>query len=67
MKRTLPHLELGDQVYGTLVEKISSQYWIVSFYGDLVRIKNISPRTFQVGEKIPLKVQGINPLKFILA
>lgn len=66
MKFTLNKLRIGDQVWAQIVENVSASEFIVSFQGDLVRIRNESFRALAINEKVLVKVVAVSPLAFQL-
>jgi hypothetical protein len=66
MKFTLHKLKIGDQVWAQVVEHVSSEEFIVSFHGDLIRVRNESLKAFALDEKVLVKVTAVNPLSFQL-
>lgn len=66
MKFTLNKLRIGDQVLAQIVENVSSSEFIVSFCGDLVRVRNESLCALSLNEKVLVKVVAVSPLAFQL-
>lgn len=66
MKFTLNKLQIGDQVWAQIVETVSPSEFIVSFCGDLVRVRNESFSTLAKNEKVLVKVVAVSPLAFQL-
>ncbi len=64
MKFCLPELHLGSRVQAQVVELISSDYMIVSFQGDLLRVKNESKKISKKGDWLELEVVAVKPLAF---
>ena len=64
MQHKIPRLCLGDTVVAEVVEHISSDNYIVSFEGDLLRTRNTSGQSFKVGEHVQLIVTSVEPLGF---
>lgn len=64
MKFTIPHLKKGDVVQATVVEGISDYAFIVNFQGDLIRVTNRTPKPFNKGQELQLKVITVAPLSF---
>lgn len=64
MKFTLPFLKKGDLVQAKVIEILPDRACIVSFNGDLVRVKNSSGRIFSAGDTVKLKVTHLDPLSF---
>lgn len=67
MKRTVPHLRLGDTVTAKVVEHVGADIFIVDFYGDLLRIKNDAKVLMSPGSSVFLTVNGVKPLQFKLS
>jgi hypothetical protein len=66
MKHIIHKLRIGDQVWAQIVERVSSTEFIVSFYGDLIRIRNESPNSFVAGDKVLVRAVTLSPLTFRL-
>ncbi len=66
MKFTLNKLKIDDHVWAQIVETISPSEFIVSFQGDLTRVRNESLKALAINEKVLVKVTAINPLAFQL-
>jgi hypothetical protein len=66
MKHTVHRLRVGDQVWAQIVERVSSTEFIVSFYGDLIRVRNESPNAFVAGDKVLVRATSLSPLSFKL-
>lgn len=66
MKFTVDRLQVGELVKAEVVESVSSTELIVSFHGDLVRIRNASFRKLSMGDIVELRVIQLHPLKFHL-
>ena len=64
MKHVIHKLRVGDKVWAQVVEILPDQMMIVSFYGDLVRVKNESPKSFRVGDKVLVRAAQLQPLQF---
>ena len=56
-------LRLGEIVHGKLIEAIDKHHWIVSFRGDLMQVKNLSPIKFEKNKIVPLKVVQESPIQ----
>lgn len=67
MKKSLELLKTGDLVTAEVLELTSDRYLIVSFSGDLLRIRNKTGQGFRPGEKVELVVIAIEPLSFQLS
>lgn len=66
MKFTVPHFRTGDLIEGIVEEVMRDQQLVVSFQGDLIRVKNVSVREFKKGDSLMLVVSSISPLQFQL-
>lgn len=66
MKPVISALRLNQKVWALVEEVLSSSSVIVNLGGDLMRVRNESQRTLRVGQRIQLKVAGIEPLQFQL-
>ena len=75
MKFTMHKLRVGDIVRAEVTEALGAHVaggigrlddLIVSFQGDLVRVRNESHRRWRVGEKILVRVTQVSPLLFQL-
>ena len=64
MKQTIPNLKLNDTAFAEVVEIVSPEIFIVSFGGDLIRIKNESQKPLNVGDIIRVRVVQEKPLQF---
>ncbi len=62
MKSTIHKLRVGDQIWAQIVENISDSEFIVSFQGDLVRVRNESLSSLKCNEKILVRVVALSPL-----
>lgn len=66
MKFTVHKLRVGDTLWVQIIEKVENNEWIVSFNGDLSRVKNESLVRLNVGDKTLVRVLSVNPLAFQL-
>lgn len=66
MKFTINKLKVGDKVWAQIVEHISASEFIVSFQGDLIRVRNESLRALSINDKVLVRVVAISPLAFQL-
>ncbi len=64
MKLRVHQLRVGEVVKAQVVENVSAENFIVSFSGDLIRVKNQTGKLFDIGQQIHLKVTSLNPLSF---
>jgi hypothetical protein len=64
MKSQIHKLRIGDLLWATIEEVITANEYIVSFQGDLVRVKNQTQKVFQSSEKMLVRVIAIDPLEF---
>ncbi len=67
MKNFLQKLAKGQCIQVDVIEIQSDRQILVSYRGELFRVKNTSGRRFQIGEKIMLVVSQLDPLEFSLA
>jgi len=67
MKGFLQTLQKGQNLPVTVIEIQEDRQILVSYRGELFRVKNTSGRRFDIGEKIVLVVAHTNPLEFSLA
>lgn len=67
MKKFLRNLAKGQCIQVDVIEIQIDRQILVSYRGELFRVKNTSGRRFQIGEKIMLAVAQIDPLEFSLA
>jgi hypothetical protein len=66
MKTFLQRLEKGQRISVIVTEVQIDQQILVSYRGELFRVKNTSGRRFAIGESIMLVVAQQNPLEFSL-
>ena len=66
MKFTLHKLKIGDLVWAQVVELASADECIVSFQGDLIRVKNQSLTQLSTHDKVLVRVVTVRPLIFQL-
>lgn len=64
MKSEFLNLKLGQLFEASIVEKISNKEFIVNYHGSLLRIRNESQNSFQMGDLIELQVKSLNPYSF---
>lgn len=64
MKFTLHRLKIGDVVRAQIVELFADGECIVSFQGDLIRLRNESVAKLQLSDKILVRVIATRPLLF---
>lgn len=67
MKHFLQGLQKGQCISVEVIEIQPDRQILVSYRGELFRVKNTSGRRFQIGEKIVLAVIQKDPLEFSLA
>jgi hypothetical protein len=67
VKNFLQKLAKGQCIQVDVIEIQSDRQILVSYRGELFRVKNTSGRRFQIGEKIMLVVSQLDPLEFSLA
>lgn len=56
----------GQRLHAHVEELIDAEFFIVSLEGRLFRVRNISNRHFETGDKIHLIVHSENPIEFHL-
>ena len=66
MKQILNQFEKGARVTVSIVEVQDDRQLLVSYRGELFRVRNTSGRRFQVSEEIVLVITQKNPLEFSL-
>jgi ribosomal protein L19 len=66
MKKQLPYLKLGDTINVQIIEVIDGETFIVSFSGDLIRVKNSSTKDLRVQTEVKVRVMSLSPLQFQL-
>jgi hypothetical protein len=66
MKFTVHKLRIGDKVWAQIVEHVSASEFIVSFQGDLIRVRNESLSELSINDKVLVRVMAVNPLAFQL-
>jgi hypothetical protein len=66
MKPQIEKLRIDQEVWAIVEERLEGSEVLVNFAGDLLRIHNDTTKNFRAGERICLKVQSIEPLKFKL-
>lgn len=66
MKFTLHKMKIGDRVWAQIVEHVSQDEFIVSFQGDLIRVRNESFKHLSINDKVLVRVVALNPLAFQL-
>jgi hypothetical protein len=64
MKRHVAKFLPGDIVSGYIVEILAHDELIVSFQGDLIRVRNEAECEITHGQLVNLRVTGVNPLRF---
>lgn len=64
MKLHIPHLKIGDEVTVEVVEALGLDVCIVSFNGDLVRVKNESKKILEPQMRLRARVLSLDPLQF---
>ncbi|MEZ0390861.1 MAG: hypothetical protein ACAH59_01505 [Pseudobdellovibrionaceae bacterium] len=67
MKEFLQNLQKGQPISVNVIEVQIDRQILVSYRGELFRVKNTSGRRFNIGEKVILVVTQKNPLEFSLA
>lgn len=67
MKAALRKLQINDVVSAQIVEAVAPGEFVVSFEGDLLRVKNSSGQNFNAGSYVLLRVTAIAPLQFQLS
>lgn len=66
MKDFLKSLQKGQRILVSVIEIQDDRQLLVSYRGELFRVKNTSGRRFSIGEKISLVVAQKSPLEFSL-
>ena len=66
MKHWIQSFQLGQVEQAQVIEAVGSEFFIVNFYGDLLRVRNSTKKNFRPGEWIQLIVTSIQPLSFQL-
>lgn len=66
MKKMLNRLERGARITVSIVEVQNDQQLLVSYRGELFRVRNTSGRRFQTSEELVLVVTHQDPLEFSL-
>lgn len=66
MRKILNQLDRGMRITVSIVEIQDDRQLLVSYRGELFRVKNTSGRRFEVSEEIVLVVTQKNPLEFSL-
>ena len=66
MKHRIQSFQLGQVEQAQVVEAVGAEFFIVNFYGDLLRVRNGTKKDFRPGEWIQLVVTSIYPLSFQL-
>ena len=56
-------LRKGHQIKAKLIEEVEKNYWIVSFQGNLIQVKNSTNIAFSAGRILYLEVTNPNPLE----
>jgi len=64
MKFTLNRLRIGDTLTAQVVERVRANEYIVSFRGDLIRVRSENPKPLAVHERVLVRVVALNPLAF---
>lgn len=64
MKPTIQTLKLGDFISAQVIENVGDGESILSFHGDLLRVKNESPQPLVVGDTVMVRVVTVRPLQF---
>jgi hypothetical protein len=55
-------LSIGSKIQGKLIEEVEADYWIVSFRGQLIQVKNSTGQQFRPGQMLNLEVTKTQPL-----
>ncbi len=66
MKSFLQSLQKGQRLQVIVTEIQSDRQILVSYKGELFRVKDTSGKRFEIGEKIMLFVAQLDPLEFSL-
>ena len=66
MKFVLSRARKGDLLEARIIEMQRDGSFIISFHGDLVRVKNETERTLAEGDLVLLEILTVEPLGFRL-
>ena len=66
MKFVLSRARKGDLLEASVIELQRDGSFIISFHGDLVRVKNESQRSLNEGDLVLLEIVTVEPLGFRL-
>ncbi len=66
MKFVLSRARKGDLLEARIIEMQRDGSFIISFHGDLVRVKNESQRSLAEGDLVLLEILTVEPLGFRL-
>ena len=64
MKFFFNRLNVGDIVEASVTEVLGDSQLLISLQGDLARAQNETSRVLKVGDKVKLRVAGVNPVQF---
>ena len=67
MRRKYNNYSVGQIIECEIVEAVSTNEFIVSLYGTLIRVRNKTPKGLKPKQKIKLCVTHTKPLSFKLA
>jgi hypothetical protein len=66
MKFVLRDLKFGDRLRGKVAEILSGDEVLISFAGDLIRVRNETSRPLVYGQAVTVVVTAVAPLRFQL-
>jgi hypothetical protein len=66
MKKGFQNLRLGQQVWAVIEDVVGGEAVIVNYGGELLRVVNTSTSLLRAGQRVLLRVQEIQPMKFKL-
>ncbi len=64
MKFFFNRLNVGDIVEASVTEVLGDSQLLISLQGDLARAQNETSRVLKVGDRVKLRVAGVNPVQF---
>jgi hypothetical protein len=64
MRSPLHKLRIGDQIWVEVIERTPDSFYIVSYRGDLVRVRNESFQALIEDQKLLVRVAAVSPLQF---
>lgn len=66
LKPQISKLKLGQKIWAVSEEILPGGEILANFEGDLLRVRNLSDRILRPGQRIQLKVDSLQPLRFSL-